>query len=80
MDIEYEIATYRNKATVTDSVERWLIQNLNQGGIELQLSKMRFLLSLIGEQWLAENKDQLDKVVDAVGCDGFNHRLVNKEQ
>jgi hypothetical protein len=79
MDIEYKMAGYRREDTVTDSVDNWLACRLREGGIELQLSKLQQLLSLIGSQWLQEHQNRLGEVVDVVECDGHGHILVDNE-
>lgn len=79
MDIQYTLQRGLRESTEIDPIAWWLSHNLEQGGIEQQISKMRMLLALIGEHWLTENKDRLDDMVDAVGCEGYHHKLVNNE-
>lgn len=77
MDIEYKKPRYRSENTLVDSIVPWLVSNLASDGIESQVRKTQLLLALIGEQWLIENKDRLDDVVNAIGCEGYNHKLVD---
>lgn len=63
----------------TESAKDWILYNLQRNGIESQIAKLQNFCALIGDKWLAENADQVDKLANAIGADGYDHKVLPDE-
>jgi len=59
-------------------MDDWLHYNLCNGHIEEKIDKFGKLLIIITEKFLSEHPEELQSVVDAIDCTGFNHKLIGE--
>jgi hypothetical protein len=78
MDIEYRINSFILDHKETDTVDYWISRNLEKGGIELKISKLIELTSLLAEDYLKRNPDKLDSIKYIIDCDGYEHKLITE--
>ena len=48
------------------------------GGIELQVKNLCKLISLMGEEWLVNNPNEVDNVAYIIGCENREHKIVKE--
>lgn len=78
MDVHYEQHGYRSPDYTDETsmgVSYWIRWTLDRK----PLSNALALLAIMGEQWLSEHPERIQDVADAIGCEGFNHRLTEGE-
>lgn len=82
MQIEYESLTGcagTGSVTEQEPIYYWIRSNLQKGGIESQIRKLRDLLAVVGEQWLLENPQRLNEVAAAIECEGTEHKFTRNK-
>lgn len=63
----------------TEGLFWWIQGNLKYGGIEIQLSKVVKLVTLMTEDFLVRNPQEIGNVADVLGCSGRDHKVVNDQ-
>ena len=53
----------------------WIDTTIAEGGIEDQLRKLRQLMAIIGEEWLAANPQRVAEVAQAIECSRHEHKI-----
>lgn len=64
------------KEETKESINLWIKNNLQKGGIESKIEKLINLMSIVGEQFLISHQYLVENVASTIECEGYNHKII----